>query len=227
MKKLLLFDIDGTLLRAEDATRNALNRAFLKLFDIEETLADISFLGRTDPELFQEASLKLRGRKLEDSEYVALVQQYLKLLPEELQKCVFRLMPGVPELLKELSARKNVLLGLETGNLEPSAYMKLKKGNIAQYFSFGGFGSDSADRTELVRRAIARSSNFHSGNLLGDNIYVIGDSPYDIAAGKACGANTIAVGTGTVSKAKLLAEMPALLLADLSDTKLVLRQFGL
>jgi phosphoglycolate phosphatase len=227
MKKLLLFDIDGTLLRAEDATRIAMNKSFKKLFGVNDGIDDISFLGRTDPELFQEVSVKIRGQKLAGPEYVSLVHQYLEYLPRELEKCNFYLMPGVPELLEALALRKDVLLGLETGNIEPAALMKLKRGGIGRYFSFGGFGSDSADRTELVRRAIARSSNFHSGNLLGENIYVIGDSPHDILAGKACGANTIAVGTGKVSKAELLQAMPTLLLADLSDTKLFFRQVGL
>jgi len=225
--KLLLFDIDGTLLRAEDATHKAMDKAFHDIFGNKAATKDISFVGRTDPELFQDAAEKILGRRLNDEEYAALVKTYLKLLPEELKQCPFHLMPGVKELLPVLAGREEVLLGLETGNLEPSAYMKLKRGDIAQYFLFGGFGSDSEDRTELILKAIQRSRKHNGGIIPGDNIYIIGDSTHDIIAGKNCGANTIAVSTGKVDKAKLIAAGPTCMLADLNDIPLFMRQIGL
>jgi phosphoglycolate phosphatase len=225
--RLLLFDIDSTLLRAEDATHQALDRAFRVIFGGNRATKDINFFGRTDPELFQEAAVKILGRRMNGEEYAGLVKKYLAFLPEELEHCKFYLMPGVEELLLVLSGREEVLLGLQTGNLEPSAYMKLKRGNIDRYFLFGGFGSDSADRTEVVKKAIQRSRNYNGGNIPGENIYIIGDSPHDIIAGKNCGANTIAVGTGKSDKAELLAAGPAFMLADLDDIPLFLRQIGL
>lgn len=224
---LLLFDIDSTLLRAEDATHQALDRAFHDIFGDNGATKGINFFGRTDPELFQEAAVKILGRRMNNEEYTALVKLYLTFLPEELERCKFYLMPGVEELLLVLSAREEVLLGLQTGNLEPSAYMKLKRGNIDRYFLFGGFGSDSEDRTELVLKAIQRSRKYNGGNIPGENIYVIGDSPHDIIAGKNCGVNTIAVCTGKSDKAKLLAAGPTFMLADLDDIPLFLRQIGL
>ena len=227
MKTLLLFDIDGTLLRAEDATRKAMNRSFLDLFMVEKTIEDISFLGRTDPELFQEASVKLRGSRLDDGEYDSLVEQYLMFLPEELTRCAFRLMPGVERLLAELSHRTDVILGLETGNIEPAAYLKLQRGDIDRYFTFGGFGSDSPDRTELVQAAIARGRKTAGNGITEKNIFVIGDSSHDIAAGRDCGVNTIAVGTGRGDNNKLLDESPSYYLPDLSDIPSFMQYIGL
>ena len=227
MKTLLLFDIDGTLLRAEDATRQAMDRSFHDIFGTEKTIQDISFLGRTDPELFQEASVKVLGHRLDAEEYHSLVEQYLALLPEELKRCAFRLMPGVAQLLSLLSSRTDVILGLETGNLESAAYLKLKRGDIGHYFSFGGFGSDSDDRTELVRVAIERGRKLNHDAIPDENIFLIGDSPHDIVAGRNSGVNTIAVGTGRADRNKLLAESPSCLLPDLSDIPLFMQYTGL
>ena len=225
-KTLLLFDIDGTLLRAEDATRKAMLGAFRDAFGTEQTIEDISFLGRTDPELFQEASVKVLGRRLDNEEYSALTERYLALLPEELARCAFRLMPGVAQLLPLLSAREDIVLGLETGHLELSAELKLTRGGIAHYFSCGGFGSDSEDRTELVRIGSERARALNHNVIPDENIYVIGDSPHDISAGRNLGVNTVAVGTGRVDREKLLAESPSCYLKDLSDIPAFLRCIG-
>ena len=223
MKKLLLFDIDSTLLRAEDATHQAMDRAFHDIFCIEAATRNINFFGRTDPELFQEAAMKLLGRKLKDKEYTAAVKRYLELLPQELKTCIFYLMPGVALLLQELAARQDILLGLETGNIEPAAHLKLQRGNIDHYFRFGGFGSDSESRPGLVKIAIARGRKIAGDGIKEKNIYVIGDSPHDISAGKDCGVNTIAVSTGRADREKLMAEAPSCYFKDLSDTAAFLR----
>ena len=227
MKKLLLFDIDGTLLRAKDATRNALSRAFYDVFGIEKSIVDINFLGRTDPELFQEASCVITGHRLNDGEYSNLVDHYLEFLPGELERCEFWLMPGVEALLEDLSLRENVVLGLETGNIEPAAFLKLGRGSIGHYFSFGGFGSDNEDRTELVRIAIERVRNLNGAVITNENVFIIGDSSHDIIAGRDLGINTLAVCTGLAEPDTLLAESPSRLLEDLSDTQHFLQCVGL
>jgi len=228
MKTLLLFDIDGTLLRAEDATRKAIARTFQEFFGIGQSIEDISFTGRTDNGIFQDVANKLLGRTLPNKELGLVADRYLALLPEELRALTsFRLMPGVKELLPFLAARDGVILGLETGNLEPAAYMKLKRGSIDGYFSLGGFGSDSDDRTELVRIGIERARNLHHEFISGKNIFVIGDSPHDISAGRNLGVNTVAVGTGFVAREKLLAESPSYYLKDLSDILEFMQCIGL
>jgi phosphoglycolate phosphatase len=227
-KILLLFDIDGTLVFAEDATRQAIKKTFSDIFGIEDPLQNFSFSGRTDPGIFRDVALKSLGRPLENKEYQILVDRYLAFLPGELERCAsFRVMPGVAELLPLLAAREEVILGLETGNLEPAAYLKLKRGDIDRYFSVGGFGSDSVDRNELVCIAVERGRKLYDGAIPDENIFVIGDSPHDITAGRNCGVNTMAVGTGRADKNKLLAECPTCMLPDLSDISLFMQYIGL
>ena len=226
LKTLLLFDIDGTLLRAENATRVAMNETFKDDFGAKNAIEDISFLGRTDPELFQEAATGLLGRRLGGKEYDTFVKGYLERLPGQLKQCNFFLMPGVELLLKTLKARADILMGLETGNIEPAAYLKLKRGGIDNFFTFGGFGSDSVEREGLVRKGIERARALNHGTIPDENIYVIGDSPHDITAGKNVGAKTIAVGTGFVAQEKILATKPLHYLKDLSDLSAFLRCIG-
>jgi phosphoglycolate phosphatase len=226
MKTLLLFDIDATLLMAEDATRQAVNKTFGEIFGIKEPQQNVPFHGKTDLGIFNDIAKVLLGRSLDDSELKRVVDRYLSLLPEELDRCPFRLMPGVGQLLFALAAKKNIILGLETGNLEPTAYMKLKRGGIDRYFSFGGFGSDSEDRTEIVRTGIERARNLNHDRIPTKNIYVIGDSPNDISAGKNLGVNTIAVSTGPATRKRLMAESPSCYLPDLSDLGAFMRCIG-
>jgi phosphoglycolate phosphatase-like HAD superfamily hydrolase len=227
-KTLLLFDIDGTLLKADDATRRAINTTFSEIFGIENPEQNVPFIGRTDLGIFKDVALKLLGRPLRSGELRQVADRYVTLLPAELELCEsFHLMPGVELLLSYLSARTDVILGLETGNIEPAAYLKLKRGGIDRFFSFGGFGSDSEERTELIRIGIERARALNHDNIPEENIFVIGDSPHDISAGKNSGVNTIAVGTGRADKTKLLAECPSCMLPDLSDIPLFMRNIGL
>ena len=228
MKTLLLFDIDGTLLHAEDATRRAIARTFRDLFGAERSFDSISFAGRTDPGIFQDVARTMLGRNLTPEEMDSVSARYLELLPGELAAMAsYRLMPGVKEVLPLLAAREDVVLALETGNLEPAAYMKLKPGGIDGYFRVGGFGSDSDNRTELVRIAIERARRGCDGLIPDETIFLIGDSPYDIAAGREIGINTLAVCTGHAGPEELLAESPSCLLPDLGDTGYFLRCIGL
>ena len=171
----------------------------------------------------KDAAVKLLGRQLLDKELKAVAKRYLELLPEKLHTVPFHLLPGIKELLLLLADREDIVLGLETGNLEPAAYMKLKKGMIDDFFSFGGFGSDSENRTELIRIAIERARALNYNVIPAKNIYVIGDSPHDISAGRNLGVNTIGVGTGRIAEEKLLAEGPSYFLKDLSDIPAFLR----
>ena len=227
MKTLLLFDIDGTLLRAGDAPRNAITAAFRDIFGNGDAVDKIPFLGKTDISLFQDAAMKILGRELDDEEFHRVTSRYISLLPAELERTEgFHLMPGIAGLLPLLADMTNVVLGLETGNLEPSAYLKLDRGGISGYFKIGGFGTDSDDRAVVVQAAIDRARDFCGEHIPGENIYVIGDTQYDVRAGKACGVNTIAVGTGFVSREELKAESPAAFLPDLSDIDTFLHLTG-
>jgi len=131
-------------------------------------------------------------------------------------------MPGVAAFLERSSKETNLLVGLATGNLEPAAWLKLKRGGIRQYFQFGGFGSDSRDRTELTRIAVERGRETASGTIPCEHIYVIGDTPYDIRAAKALGLKMIAVATGIHKRAELLAHAPTHCLSNLTDANGIL-----
>jgi phosphoglycolate phosphatase len=221
IKILLLFDIDGTLLQVDDATRQAINKTFAEIFNLNDPRQNVAFQGRTDLAIFRDVALALLGRPITDREMRQVVARYLELLPGELERCPFRVMPGITELLFVLAARKDIILGLE-----PAAYLKLERAGIDSHFPVGGFGSDSEDRTELIRVAIARARSLDHHTIPDRNIFVIGDSPHDIAAGRKAGVNTIAVGTGSIPADKLLAESPMCLLPDLSDVTFFLSCVG-
>ncbi len=216
-KTLLLFDIDGTLMLVDDATREAMNKAFSDIFGIDNPQQNVPFGGRTDLGIFKDVALALLGRPIKGGELERIAERYLELLPRELDRRPFRIMPGVTQLLPLLNTRKDIILGLETGNMEAAAYMKLKRCGFEKYFSLGGFGSDSENRADLVRIGIERARNLNHGSLLDENIFLIGDSPHDISAGKKAGIKTIAVCTGNVDKNVLQAESPTCILTDLSD----------
>jgi phosphoglycolate phosphatase-like HAD superfamily hydrolase len=224
LKKLLLFDIDGTLLRAEGSTHRAVNRTFLELFNVKETVDIRGFIGATDYGIFKDAGRKLLGREISGKELKDVEKRYLELLPVELAAVNFHVKPGVAELLALLSGMDNIILGLETGNLEISAYLKLKRGAIDHYFKFGGFGSDNENRTGIILKAIERAQKF--GAVGPADTYVIGDAPNDIISGKEAGTATIAVATGLLPWQDVLATGPDYHLKDLSDPAVFLRCIG-
>lgn len=227
IKTLLLFDIDGTILKADDATRQAINKTFGEIFGLEDPQQNVPFAGRTDLGIFKDVALELLGRPLRSEELEQVVAGYLKMLPHELDCCTFCLMPGVVPLLSFLASRKEIVLGLETGNLEPAAYMKLKRGGIADYFSLGGFGSDSETRADIIRLGIERARRLNHVTIPDERIFVIGDSPHDISAGRSLGVKTVAVGTGSAATERLFAESPSCYLKDLSDIPAFIKSIGL
>ncbi len=226
MKKLLLFDIDGTLLRAEGATHKAITRTFQGLFGTEKIMDVRSLIGATDRGIFKDAAGKLLGRQLSAAEMKAVEKLYLELLPGELAGAKFHVKPGIKELLPLLDAKKDIIMGLETGNLEKAAYIKLKQGGLDCYFKFGGFGSDSESRPELVRKAMERAQQKSAEKIKPENTFIIGDAPNDIKAGKEVGIVTIAVGTGLLPREEVLAAGPDYFLEDLSDIPVFLKIIG-
>jgi phosphoglycolate phosphatase len=195
--KLLLFDVDATLILTGGAGLRALARAFKTLYGVEDAMNGISPSGKTDPSIVREIFLrKLAEVQLIESKIPDVLEAYITYLHEEVESAkTYRILPGIAELLEQLAVRSDVLLGLATGNIERGARIKLARGNLNRYFSFGGFGSDSENRTALVRRAadVAVGKN----SVLGSNdIFVIGDTPRDVDAGRDAGFRTVGVATG-------------------------------
>jgi len=215
---IALFDIDGTLLRAGGAGRRAVELAVgevLDELDDEVSLQSVEFAGRTDPWIVR-AALMQYGVAAEDDLIHEVLRRYVAHLPRELERAdAFEVLPGVLALLSELSDREDLVLGLGTGNTEPAAYAKLARGGLDSFFAFGGFGSDHAERPEVLRTALHRGLE-RTGVQMGDaRVVVIGDTPHDVAAARAIGAHCVAVSTGGYEPSALEAAGASVVVSDL------------
>jgi phosphoglycolate phosphatase-like HAD superfamily hydrolase len=129
----------------------------------------------------------------------------------------YRVLDGVEALLPVLAARPDVFLALGTGNLEAGARLKLERSGLNSYFAIGGFGSDAEDRAEVLRIGVRRAEEKAGRRFDPRDVFVVGDTPHDVAAGRALGAVTVAVGSGHASREELLAAGPDHFLVSLAD----------
>lgn len=229
--KVLLFDIDGTLIRGGGAGRKALNRAALKLYGVKNACSELSLAGRTDLYNFGQTYRFATGKKPTPAAVERLHQEYLKFLPfyvkSALRTRTYRIPPGLKTLLKRLSRDKRVLLGLGTGNMEKGARIKLEPSGFNSYFLFGGYGSDAFHRHRLLKKGVARAKKLAHAKFTDMDVFVIGDTPFDVSAGKKAGYKTIAVGTGYSEWKELAASKPDHLAKDFRKTKTWLNWFEL
>jgi len=219
MSKLVLFDIDGTLLWPKGAGALAMERALIEVYGTFGVLHQVSMVGATDRSIVHQA---LTGDGLSFGEIQARWEPFTLALERHMATAVLEReltpCPGVPALLDALVARDDVLLGLVTGNLETTAPIKLRAVGIdAALFRVGGFGSDHGDRTKLPAIAARRARALTGQRFQGQSIIVIGDTPADVASGRAVGARTVAVATGLSPIEALQAAHPDELLPDFSD----------
>lgn len=222
MKKLILWDIDGTLIVSGRAGIFALARAFVKLHGREPDFARLEISGRTDKWIASQI-LEQHGLSGSSENIHALLEAYLELLPEELTSRQGRVLPGILELLETFHQRTDVAQGLLTGNLQQGARLKLEHYKVWHYFAFGAFGNDSPLRNELGPHALRRAREQHDVEFDPASTFVIGDTPHDIACGQAIGAKTIGVATGRFSTAELQTHRPTAVFADFADTAAFLR----
>ena len=223
--RLVLFDIDGTLLSAGGSGRRAINAAFEEFFGWSAP-ADYWFDGKTDRQIVREL-MRSRGHDDAgiDDQMDALLSRYLHHLAGALVEPDHppRLYPGVTALLETLEARDDVVVGLLTGNVQPGAHAKLSAvGLDPARFVIGAFGSDHERRPELPHVAQRRARESLGLDVDGPAIVVIGDTPDDIACGRAIGATAIAVATGRFSETELEAHSPAAVFRDLAETQQVI-----
>jgi len=223
--KLLLFDIDGTLLQTNGAGTRAANRAFEKIYGIKNAMNQIDAAGKTDPIILKEIFMNELNRDLFHEEAKELYKLYIPFLEEETGKSETTVMPGIPELLENLSPRKDMVLGVATGNIEEGAWIKLRSAGLDNHFKLGGFGSDSHSREHLILKALDRAKNHTAHPVEFEKIFVIGDTPYDINHGRAAGAITVGVATGSYSRAQLEEHNPDHIFDDLNNLEMVLRVF--
>lgn len=192
---IALFDIDGTLLSCGGAGRAAMQRAFLEHLGRAD-VGSFPYGGMTDRAIAR-AATRAAGHDDDDATLDGVLGSYLAHLEAELSRAErFRVLPGVHALLDALEAHPHVAVGLGTGNLARGARLKLARGGIHERFAFGGYGSDDEDRAALLAAGVERGARCLGVGLAAARVVVIGDTPRDIAAGRAVGASVIAVATG-------------------------------
>lgn len=223
INKLILFDLDWTLIYTGGAGLRALSFAFNQKFQIPEAMKIVNPDGKTDPAICREMIRVHLNRDPQKGEIEALCRGYLDRLAVEVPiAAAYKILPGIPVLLEKLSARKDLVMGLGTGNLEEGARIKLARADFMKYFSFGGYGSDAEDRPVVLKTGVHRGEKIAGHVVDPRNVVVIGDNVRDVQAGKAIGAFTIAVASGPMTLEELSATHPDVAFQDLSDTDKVI-----
>lgn len=217
--KLVLFDVDGTLLSASGAGRRALERAMRDVYGTAGPIDTYDFRGGTDPQIIRDL---LNRAGLDETAIRAgeavVYRRYEALLDEEVgDGRGVSVYPGVRELVGALAARDDVVVGLLTGNIEAGARIKLRPTGLWSFFRLGAYGSDHADRTRLPQVAAGRAELLVGRAFRGPDTVIIGDTPRDIGCARAFGARAIAVATGWHSLEDLAAHRPDHAFADFSD----------
>lgn len=215
-RKLLLFDIDGTLLRSRGVGRTAVDAALSSVLGQTITSAGISFSGKTDGQILSDI-LQKYGIPWSEDLQEALLSAYTALMYERLGPDGIDLMPGIVPLLETLAAEPRVQLAILTGNIEPMAALKLEMAGLDHFFPFGAYGSDHAERPQLPAVALARAHQHTGHTFAGKDVVIIGDTEHDIHCGRHLGVYAVAVCTGHFSRDDLAPHAPDLLLDDLSD----------
>jgi phosphoglycolate phosphatase-like HAD superfamily hydrolase len=225
MRKLVLFDIDGTLVLTGGAGLRAMNRAVEETLGHGDALNGIPIAGRTDWSILVDAVGKA-GREIDDELLRTLRERYVAHLAVEIHhpgKGTKAVMPGVRELLDGLAVRDDVLVGLLTGNFEEGARIKLGYFDLWRYFACGAFGGDAADRNALVPFAVERAQQCGLPQIATADVLVVGDTPHDVACAHAAGAVPVAVATGGYTVDQLRSSGSEIVFQDLSDTRAFLK----
>jgi phosphoglycolate phosphatase len=225
VRRLLLFDIDGTLIHSGGAGVHALRRVLAERHGIDDDLHDIEIAGVTDSGIVT-SILNKHNIPVTRENLTLFLDSYVHFLSLELPRREGKLLPGVLELLEKLKSRNHLVLALLTGNVSRGAQLKLEHYGVWHFFEFGAFADDHHDRNQLGPFARARAKEKHGREFSAEEIDVIGDTPRDIACGKALGARTIAVATGTWSREELAKHHPDILIDDLSDVDRLINTLG-
>lgn len=213
---LLLFDVDGTLVRTAGAGRAAMERAIEEVSGIAGALRPVRLDGNTDPQILSEAFALAAGREATLDEITEIYARYVVHLEMELETraAEYEVLPGALRII-EAAAAAGYELGLATGNIEGGARRKLRPGDLDRHFAFGGFGSDAGERSELVRAAIGRSRGWPNASVV-----VLGDTERDVNAARAVGVRCVGVLAGCSDHARLRDADPDLLAESFEDPSL-------
>jgi phosphoglycolate phosphatase len=216
--RLVLFDIDGTLLDTGGAGARSWTWAFEHAFDRPGVdIGRYSSAGMTDPVVARKTFTEAIGREPSGEELARLMAAYLSVLPDYVSASEgYRVLPGVNELLPRLH-EAGVLLGVTTGALEAGAHAKLGRARLNHFFLVGGYGSDSEDRVQLTTTAVKRAERLLGSTLDARQVAVVGDTPLDISAAQGAGLVSIGVATGKYDLDELRAANPDHALATLEE----------
>ena len=224
---LLLFDIDGTLVDTGGAGRRALAAALKRVVGVDNALDGVRLHGSTDPVILADAFQQHAGRPMrEEGEFEAIIEAYLTGLQAELRRsgAEYSILPGASALPAAAKEAGRFAVGLATGNVEGGAELKLAHGDLWSLFDFGGYGSDAADRAQLIRRGIERGQAWaeqHLGRRFSDaEIVVLGDTERDIVGAHGAGVRAVGVLAGSRHKEAMLAAGPDLVADSLLDPSL-------
>jgi phosphoglycolate phosphatase len=199
----LLFDIDGTLITTGGAGAEAWRRAFEEIYDTQVNIREVTESGMTDPDVGRTALRHVLDREPEPRELALAMAKYMKYLAAAVEESDgYRVMPGVVDRLRQL-VDEGYLVGLITGNVEAAAHIKLARGGLNRFFSFGGYGSDAADRVEVTKKALERGQLVSGGTLALSSCMGIGDTPRDVTGAHGAGITAVAVATGNYSADQL------------------------
>jgi len=225
LKKLVLFDIDGTLLSVNSVNRRILMDALREVYGTEGSAGTHDFAGKMDSIIIYEV---LHNAGLSDGviaeKFDKAKQTYIEMFRMQSKSTDVVLMDGVRKLLDELSAHSELIVGLLTGNFEGSGRHKLLLPDINHYFPFGAFADDGASRNELPRVAVEKAYQLTGKRFSEQNIIIIGDTEHDIACARVLNAKSIAVATGSYSTEELKKHNPHILYKNLCETDIVISE---
>lgn len=214
--KLVLFDIDGTLIDSGEAGTRSLNLAFEEVFSIPDAFKGISMAGKTDIQIMREALVRY-GLDSENGNIEILCRNYIKHLKYQIENPRRHLKPFVRESLAFLGEKEGLTIGLLTGNIKEGARIKLSPFGIDHYFTVGAYGDDDEDRNSLLPIAIERFMKVYKKGIDFRDCIVIGDTPRDVECAKVHGATAIAVATGPYPYETLLKSGADMVLRDMSE----------
>ena len=203
--RAVLFDIDGTLISTGGAGARSWRYAFEELHGVPADIGEFTDAGMTDPVVARLTFRAAVGHDPSPTELATVMAAYLDRLPYEVEHSDgYRVLDGAEDVLRRLG-RDGILLGITSGAVEAAAHIKLSRAGLNRYFPFGGYGSDSADRVELTRRAIERGGMLIGDTIAPADVFVVGDTPKDVEAAHGAGCVAVATATGHYDRDQLAA----------------------
>jgi len=221
--RVLLFDIDGTLIRSGGAGKAAMEAGLRSAFGVREIVDRVAYSGRTDPGIVREL-LALHGIEPSDTNARRLKAAYLSHLPAMLHRMRGSVLPGIENALRR--DRREAVVGLLTGNIKAGAEIKLRHFGLWNYFPFGGFADGLTDRDDVARRAMLEAERHLGHSIDPASVWVIGDTPLDVKCARAIGAKAVVVATGWHHHDELVACNPDHLLPDFTHAGELLTEWG-